>query len=596
MEIKLTEQQIDILNKSSNNLVIEARAGTGKTFTLKKIAEKYPMLKKQYWAFNTSIATEGKTKFAGIPNMEVSTVHSLAYREIVRARGYKLSEFGLNTYGMTKFFGLKDRVGSIILSHSIRKVTTFCGSDISDLSELDYYSLLSTEKAQNFYLEYKDSINGFAEKIWDSMLTKKLDITHDFYLKLWQLSKPNLKVDLILFDEGQDASPVMLDIFLNQKDAVKIIVGDSHQAIYGWRGAINALSKVGYERAELTESFRFPQSIANLAINCLENKNSIDPDNYEEIKLTGAGSSTGAIETRAVISRSNLAILEHLFENKAKYHKPYIEGTLNSLLNTNSGINLMDLHHLSNRNKEQVKNGFLKTFSSLEDVKSYYEEIDDSSINGSLMFLKKWSNILVYEIGELQEKVVTNPREADVVFSTIHKAKGKEWDEVTLLAPDSFDEGFPDRVPDKIQIKKRKSKTKLIQEDEDVEVIELTPEQKKLLITKWKEELNVYYVGLTRAKKKLIHDILWLPIQSETWEDSQREETTNIKTLEEPPQQDPEIGIHARIGQDGSFSILKNKQTGEAWVEIKDLSGRRKKSLSIPIENMEYLISSWINL
>ena len=59
----------------------------------------------------------------------------------------------------------------------------------------------------------------------------EIPITHEFYLKKFQLQNPQLSYDYILFDEGQDASPVMLDVFLKQK-ATKVIVGDGHQQIY----------------------------------------------------------------------------------------------------------------------------------------------------------------------------------------------------------------------------------------------------------------------------------------------------------------------------------------------------------------------------
>ena len=42
-------------------------------------------------------------------------------------------------------------------------------------------------------------------------------IGHDIYLKLWALSEPNIPTDYVLFDEAQDADPLMLGILLRQK-------------------------------------------------------------------------------------------------------------------------------------------------------------------------------------------------------------------------------------------------------------------------------------------------------------------------------------------------------------------------------------------
>ena len=105
----------------------------------------------------------------------------------------------------------------------------------------------------------------------------EIEITHDFYLKKFQLSNPTLYYDYILFDEGQDASPAMLDVFLQQK-ATKVIVGDTHQQIYGWRYAVNSLEKANFKTYHLSTSFRFSQDMANLAMEVLQWKKHIDEE------------------------------------------------------------------------------------------------------------------------------------------------------------------------------------------------------------------------------------------------------------------------------------------------------------------------------
>ncbi|MED0222399.1 DNA helicase, partial [Escherichia coli] len=55
-------------------------------------------------------------------------------------------------------------------------------------------------------------------------------VTHDTYLKLFQLSSPDLsrRWDTILFDEAQDANPVTSALVLSQPCGV-ILVGDRYQ-------------------------------------------------------------------------------------------------------------------------------------------------------------------------------------------------------------------------------------------------------------------------------------------------------------------------------------------------------------------------------
>lgn len=69
------------------------------------------------------------------------------------------------------------------------------------------------------------------EYLFQATLDKKLPITHDFYLKYYQLQKDKRleeKYDFILLDEAQDTNEVMLDIFLDN-DCKKIFVGDTSQ-------------------------------------------------------------------------------------------------------------------------------------------------------------------------------------------------------------------------------------------------------------------------------------------------------------------------------------------------------------------------------
>ena len=94
-------------------------------------------------------------------------------------------------------------------------------------------------------------------------------VTHDTYLKLFQLSSPDLsrRWDTILFDEAQDANPVTSALVLSQSCRV-ILVGDRYQQIYRFRGADNALSHPVLNDADrlwLTQSFRFGSSVARMA-------------------------------------------------------------------------------------------------------------------------------------------------------------------------------------------------------------------------------------------------------------------------------------------------------------------------------------------
>ena len=80
-------------------------------------------------------------------------------------------------------------------------------------------------------------------------------------MKLYQLSKPQIQLyDCLFIDEAQDLTPgrkerrirsnriesvisAVTDIINNQRVS-KILVGDKHQQIYAFRGAVNAMTKI----------------------------------------------------------------------------------------------------------------------------------------------------------------------------------------------------------------------------------------------------------------------------------------------------------------------------------------------------------------
>ncbi|WDB63232.1 UvrD-helicase domain-containing protein (plasmid) [Escherichia albertii] len=110
-----------------------------------------------------------------------------------------------------------------------------------------------------------------AVRLWHRMCDRSDDfpVVHDLYLKLYQLSQPDLsaKYDEILFDEAQDASPVISDLVLRHRGTL-VMVGAQHQQIYRLRGAVDALNSPSLAKADrlwLTGSFRFGPCVADVA-------------------------------------------------------------------------------------------------------------------------------------------------------------------------------------------------------------------------------------------------------------------------------------------------------------------------------------------
>src|SRR5204863_2018341 len=162
----------------------------------------------------------------------------------------------------------------VVANHINKFVAFFCNSDKQKIQELNYLDAVSDNKAKAFVRTFYNYIEKQSRVLLGKMDKGEIEITHDFYLKKFQLSNPELNYDYILFDEGQDASAAMLDVFFKQK-ATKVIVGDTHQQIYSWRYAVNSLEKVDFKTYHLSTSFRFNQDIADLASAILDRKSLI---------------------------------------------------------------------------------------------------------------------------------------------------------------------------------------------------------------------------------------------------------------------------------------------------------------------------------
>ncbi|HKI87718.1 MAG TPA: UvrD-helicase domain-containing protein, partial [Draconibacterium sp.] len=353
--MEFTEEQKKII-QSTGNCKINAVAGSGKTTTIIEYAHARPKSSRiLYLAFNRSVKLEASRKFfeRKMTNVKVETAHSLAHKHVVRQNNYRVKKSDYKPYEVAKLLGLQGNgekhAEYIVARHIIKFISFFCNSDKQRIQELNYLDTLHDEKARNFVSAFYGYIEQQTRVLLSKMDKGEIEVTHDFYLKKFQLSNPELNYDYILFDEGQDASPAMLDVFFKQK-AVKVIVGDTHQQIYGWRFAVNSLEKADFKDYYLSTSFRFSQDIANLAMEVLKLKKHIGTES--PFTITGKGT-PGEIKSKAVIARTNLGLLLKAIEyvtEKKKVNALYFEGSIHSYTYADDGASLYDVLNLYNNN------------------------------------------------------------------------------------------------------------------------------------------------------------------------------------------------------------------------------------------------------
>lgn len=143
--------------------------------------------------------------------------------------------------------------------------------------------------------------------------------TNNILTKKWALSNPDLSklkhddgspITHVFVDEAQDINPVISNLLENQGDKVQITtVGDSNQAIYGFRGAIDGLARMTQKsevELKLTQTRRFGKGLLDLpnaALNILGYDSRIDSeldggeyvDDPDDIEIDGSKGTTALI-------------------------------------------------------------------------------------------------------------------------------------------------------------------------------------------------------------------------------------------------------------------------------------------------------------
>lgn len=512
--MKLTPEQDKILNETGN-LKINAVAGSGKTTTIIEYARtRNPKSRILYLAFNKSVKLDAKKKFAsqGLTSVTVETAHSLAFRHIVMNSVYRINASGYKIHEIAEILGIsgsEEKHSEFVLANHVKKFFSyFCNSDKAGFEELNYLEIVTGRKAKAFVRMHYRYIQKKTIELYQKMDAGKIEITHDFYLKKFQLSKPRLHYNYILFDEGQDASAAMLDVFFKQ-EAVKIIVGDTHQQIYSWRFAVNSLEKTDYKTLFLTASFRFNEEIAHLAMSVLNWKKLLGFENNPVI--SGQGKTTD-LKSKAIIARTNLGLLlkaiQYVTDNR-NVQKIYFEGNFHSYTYAEDGASLYDVLNLYNNNRRLIRDKLVREMQSLKELEEYISKTEDTELGMMVEIVKEYGNEIPKIIQTIKEKHLTNDDkdQAEMIFSTVHRCKGMEYDSIELA-------------------------NDFISEEK---LMKLHPELKASNhdLIKLNEEINLLYVAITRTKNKLLIPQKLIPASFQPVENSQTITVLSIPSPEE---------------------------------------------------------------
>jgi superfamily I DNA/RNA helicase len=249
-----------------------------------------------------------------------------------------------------------------------------------------------------------------------------LPMGHDGYLKLWALNGPRLNAEYVLLDEAQDTNQVVLGVLQRQNSQI-VYVGDRHQQIYEWRGAVNAMEQVaGCDETSLTQSFRFGEPIAEAASRVLGTLG-------ETQRLRGNPKVQSSIvdaltPTRAVLARTNANVIVEVLDAVRAGRKPCIVGGTGELTRL-----LSDVYELKDEKPASSPEFF--GFASWREVVAFADSEEGESIRSFVQLVEQHGE---NKLWPAVKGAHDDENSADVVLSTAHKAKGREWDSVRLAA------------------------------------------------------------------------------------------------------------------------------------------------------------------
>lgn len=424
------QEKVVDLAATGKSFKVEAYAGCGKTSTLVNAA-KVMRGKGIYLAFNRANAMEAKQKFKGYA--DAATIHSLAYQAVgvqfkERLEGDeagKLSPYRLAQVYNYAQLGPITQLGRATL---IRQTLDNWMNSAEDQPETLHVpveqAMLAAEAAGQVLTKtgmLTEVIVRDTRQLVGDLLSgnKPLAMPLDFCLKLYVMSKPKLPGDYILFDEAQDGNDLMMQLIRSQ-DCQTIYVGDGFQSIYSFRGAVNILAKLDdLPTCHLSQSFRFGSAIAdkaNIVLDCLG----------APVPLKGFDTDRSNLGYRtALLFRSNTSIFTTLLEKvlKEKKRVAVVGGT------KEMGLVLKAV--------EMLRDGQETTHPDFAAFRSWREYVDASEIPGAPADMKRLVRVctrnpvraLRYALN-LSDRV--KEEEADLVVSTAHKSKGREWPYVEL--------------------------------------------------------------------------------------------------------------------------------------------------------------------
>lgn len=482
----------DYIQHEKGNLVVEAAAGSGKTYTLVKALSLIPQDKRVLMtAFNKDIVKELTKKVKEFPNVEVRTLHGLGM--ILTTRGLRIGGMKPEGYKYTQLIynHWQDLTKTNInkLSRNARKSFVENTKKLVDFGR--FY--LATTRSEMIELMTKYDIPCVADEVDVALKVmaiggKNLD-SIDYTDMIWMphiydLHLQECEYDFIMVDECQDLNVAERNLVLRcLKEGGRLIaVGDSNQCIYGFSGSdpdsFRAIQSIpNTVSMPLSISYRCPESVVKFAQNLVP---SIEAkQGAEEGVILDCVSLDDVHDGDMVLCRNNAPLLQVYCKLLEQGKRAYIRGSDvgKNLQNIVVGTHQEYLH--TNLKQDGV---FIRLYEDLFNSRkaimerygiSQEDAMKHETIQAKLDMIRALevlgADLTTTE--ELTKKIEDifpkNDKGEGIMLSTVHKAKGLEADNVFIACAS------------------------------------LMPSKSALDEWQVQQERNLMYVAYTRAKKVL---------------------------------------------------------------------------------------------
>jgi DNA helicase-2/ATP-dependent DNA helicase PcrA len=549
------EKQLEVIFSDAQRLLVEAPAGYGKTKTMiSKIAymlacNELPNPKKILaLTFSVNAAYKIKKDVAEqLPSMIcLKNFYPVKVNEKVYISNYHgFSRHILKLYG----YLIHEKLRNIDILKSVddSDVKTLyelnIGLDVTEAEEISYFNLA----VKNIDTEYiKANWNKYVEKIKTKFLPNSLIPYNAILILAIELLSNYESISsfyqnyfpVIIVDEFQDTNILswkLLKLLITDKSKI-IFMGDSLQRIYGFIGAIpNLMARVekalNMKRIELAKNYRFKDNPEMLLLDKnirLNAENVMNPAITRNAKIPFVVKDNQEDEVNWVCNKIKELLRTDVNTKIAvlvKQRSNNVDMLISEL--QNQGIDYffglfkdddpeylyfhrVCAHELSEYLKNDIGRRVSKAIldKMYIKIKEYFKDKRTATIESLLVLLKVFLDKIVDEYSFLStEDKITFIRDTfennvlkqhmeninkNVILSTIHGAKGLEWPYVIM--PDMEQFVFPSYYS---LCGMCNFDTRMVQ---GTKCILTNP---KKVEEKFLEELSVFYVGVTRARKQV---------------------------------------------------------------------------------------------